>query len=356
MVAEIIRQRLHHHQITQTACRTPSEALAWLGAIQGQDYPGAKWSLGLRVPGCTEAQVEQAIADGQIVRTWLMRGTLHLVTAVDLRWMLPLLAPRLIAGNVTRYRQLELDDAIFRRTNDLLLAAVTREGPKTRPELFAMLETHGIATASQRGVYMLQRASLEGLLCQGVVRAGQPVFMAFDSVVPPAPPLHRADALAELARRYFRSRGPASVDDFVHWSGLTKGDARAGIGALDDGFVSEVIAGITYWRPNQVVGGSADRCDLLPGFDEYLLGYRDRSAVLDPQYAPRTCPGGNGVFYPTLLVGGRVVATWKRVIRRGAALLTLDPFEPLEVDANRLEAATARYGAYLELPAQMEML
>jgi hypothetical protein len=356
MVAEIIRQRLHHHQITQTAFRAPSGALAWFGAIQGQDYPGAKWSLGLRVPGCTEAQVEQAIAEGQILRTWLMRGTLHLVTATDLRWMLPLLAPRLIAGNATRYRQLELDDAVFRRTNDLLLTTLSNEGTKTRPELFAMLEAHGIATANQRGIYMLQRASLEGLLCQGVMRAGQPLFMTFDSVVPPAPPLNRADALAELARRYFRSRGPATVDDFAHWAGLPKGDARAGIEALDDGFVSDVIGGVTCWRPHQTVVERVHRYDLLPGFDEYLLGYRDRSAVLEPQYAERICPGGNGVFYPTLLVNGRVVATWKRAIKRSAVRLTLEPFEPLEVDANLLEGAVARYGAYVELPAQMEML
>ncbi len=347
----IARHRLHNHHITRPWLQTPPEVVGWLGAIQGQDYAGAKWSIGLRLPGSTDADIERALAGHAIVRTWLLRGTLHLAAAEDVRWMLALVAPRLIAGNARRYRELELDEPTLARSNDILAAALRDGALRERGELLAILEQHGISTAGQRATYMLQRASLDGLICQGAARRNKPTFYAIDHLPGRPRALARDEALAELARRYFTSRGPATLQDFIWWSGLTASDARAGLESIRAELVEQTVNGTQTWRPATEPPNGELPPVLLPGFDEYLLGYQDRSAVLDSHYAQRVVPGGNGMFSPTIVIGGRVVGTWQRAVKKRAAIITLSPFAPLSED--ELEAiaqAAQRYGAFMELP------
>ncbi|MBE0688982.1 MAG: AlkZ family DNA glycosylase [Anaerolineae bacterium] len=354
-MVEIAAHRLQNQQIEGPRARGAAEAVAWLGALQGQDYTGAKWSVGLRLPGSTDAQIEGAIADHAVIRTWLIRGTLHLVAAADIRWMLALVAPRLIANNARRYGELELDTQTLTRSNDLLAAALQGGQQLSRPELFAMLQQGGISTQGQRGFYMLQRASLDRLICQGVTRANQPTFVALDDAIPAAPAMPRDQALAELALRYFTSHGPASLPDFVGWSGLTMGDARSGLEAVKAQLVEDTYAGTAYWRPSAAPDTQeALVVHMLPGFDEYVLGYRDRSAVLDPLHAQKICPGGNGVFYPTIVADGQIVGTWKRTIKKQKVVVTPQPFAFLSSDAEAgFAAAAERYGAYMGLPVEI---
>jgi len=348
--ATIARHRLHNHHITQPRLQTPSEVVGWLGAIQGQDYAGAKWSIGLRLPGSTDASIERAFDERAIVRSWLLRGTLHVVSADDLGWMLDLIAPRVIAGNARRYRELELDDATLARSNDILAAALRDGAQRERGELLAILEQHGISTAGQRAAYMLQRASLDGLICQGAARRNKPTFYAFDHL-PRSRTLVRDEALAKLARRYFTSRGPATLQDFIWWSGLAASDARAGLESIRSELVAETVNGAQAWRPASEPPGGELPPVLLPGFDEYLLGYQDRSAVLDPRFAQQVAPGGNGMFSPTIAIGGRVVGTWKRDVKKHAVVLTRKLFEPLsDEDLRAFERAAQPYGAFLGLP------
>ena len=349
----IADQRLHHQQLTQTQFTQPHEVAAWLGALQGQDYGGAKWSLGLRLPGSTDADIERAIADKTIVRTWLLRGTLHLVAAADIRWLLELVAPRIIARCARRYRELELDAPTLARSNTLLLNALHGGKLGTRTELLAMLDHNGISTQGQRGVYMLQRASLDGLICQGVTHRNTATYMALDEALPPAKLLVRDEAVAELARRYFTSHGPATLHDFVWWSGLTMGDARAGIAANAAQLIQVTVAAQTYWKHEHLSHRreASPTVYLLPGFDEYLLGYADRSAVLAAEYATRIVPGGNGVFTPTIISDGRVVGTWKRTFRKGAMIIDPHPFTSLTTDEHHaFTVAAERYGAFLSMP------
>ncbi len=354
VLSDITRRRLYNQQISHTTLTSPAEIVGWLGAIQGQDYPGAKWSIGLRLPGCTDAAVEQAITGKTLLRTWLMRGTLHLAAAADIRWLLALLAPRIIAGSARRYRELELDADTFRRSRAVITQAIERGQQRTRAELFERLEQAGIATRGQRGVYLLQRASLDGLICQGVMRRSQPTFMLLDDV-PPGPTLARDEALAELARRYFTSRGPVTLADFTAWSGLTAADARAGLAAVQTQLDQETIDGQTYWQPPVTPAEPPRAVYLLPGFDEYILGCRDRRAVLDAEYAPRICPGGNGVFYPTIISGGRVVGIWKRTLKKNAVEITFDPFTSLTPEARQAAADAAQpFGAFLGLPVTLK--
>ena len=350
-ISDIALYRLFNQQILQPTLKTPRDVVAWLGALQGQDYAGAKWSVGLRLPGSTDADIEQAFADRTILRTWLMRGTLHLVAAEDIHWILGLVAPKLIAGNTRRYGELELDADTLTRSNDIIVEALQDGGLLNRKELLALLEEKGIPTEGQRGVYMLQRASLDGLICQGAAPRNVPTFMALGAAPPHVAAMIREEALAELARRYFNSRGPATMQDFAAWSGLVMADVRAGMEAVKAEFVEETIDDQTYWRPDTTPPTREIPPYLLPGFDEYLLGYRDRSAVLDPQYAQQVCPGGNGVFQPTIVIEGRMVGTWKRAFKKGAAQLTPLPFTTLtEAELEAFAAAAQPFGQFLEMP------
>ncbi len=349
--------RLRNQQIDQPHLHSPVAILAWMGAIQGQDYDGAKWSLGLRAPGATIADIEQAIADKQIVRTWLFRGTLFMVAAQDVRWMLELLAPRVMTGNARRYKELELDTATLSRTNDIFVKALQGGKSLTRRELLAIVEAHGISTSGQRSAYMLHHAALEGLIVQvGMAQNNNPYYMRFDEALPDAPSLSRDAGLAELARRYFSSHGPATLPDFAWWTGLLMTDVRAGFEAVQRELVEEVVDGESYWlcSSSTVPSPPSPTAYAPPGFDEYYLGYKDRDVVVHPDHAEKVCPGKNGVFYPTIVVDGRVVGTWKRTVKKKQIIVTPAPFEGLSSDEYAAFAqAIQHYGDFMQLPVEI---
>jgi hypothetical protein len=354
-VENIAIQRLHCQQIEHPRFHRPDEVLAWMGVVQGQDYAGAKWSLGLRLLECSAAQIEQAIATQSILRSWILRGTLHFVAPADIGWMLALVAPRIISGNARRYRELELDQATLARSTTLLVKTLQDGQQLTRTELFAMLEQNGISTQGQRGVYLLQRASLEGLIGQSVMRGSVSTFLALEGVLPAKRDLSRDEALAELARRYFTSRGPATLADFVWWSGLSSAEARAGLEAARSALLEEKIGGQIYWLAPSKANAGADLPTgyLLPGFDEYFLSYKDRSASLDAQHVRKITTGG-GMFRSTLVIDGQVVGVWKRTFQKGAVVVAAELFRPLSATEEEAFAAAAqRYAEFLELPLVM---
>lgn len=346
-------RRLASQQLVRPGFTDPAQLVAWLGAVQGQDYAGAKWSLGLRLPSSTDATVEQALLNRTVVRTWALRGTLHLVAAADLHWLLSLVGPRLIAGNARRYRELELDESTLRRSNAVLSEALQGGQELDRLALKIILEKNGISTAGQRAVYMLQRASLEGLVCQGVMRRNNPTFVAVDQVLPRPRPVDREEALARLAARYFTSRGPATLQDFVWWSGLAAADARAGLETVQSQLGRETADGQTYWfaPSSRAVQDRSKKVFLLPGFDEFLLGYRDRSASFDPAQQ-KSLPPPNGILPATIVIDGRVAGTWKRTFKKSTVVVSTSPFAPLTAAQDRaLAAAADRYKEFLGLSA-----
>jgi hypothetical protein len=345
--------RLHSQQLEHTRLEKPVEVVTWLGAVQAQDYAGAKWSIGLRLPGSTDAGIEQAIADNTFFRTWAMRGTLHFVAASDIRWLLALVAPRIIARNARRYSEFELDERTLARSNAVLADALHGGRQLNRSELLAVLEQNGIPTQGQRAAYMLQRASLDGLICQGVMRRNDPTYMSLDESLPETRAKEHDQAVVELARRYFTSRGPATLQDFVWWSGLSTADARAGLEEIEPQLIRESVEGRIYWLSRPMPEGSSDSSStvyLLPGFDEYLLSYRDRTASLDAVYA-KTLNAGGGVLSPTIVVEGRVAGTWKRTFKKGTVVIMVSLFASLsEAEDRALSAAVERYSRFVGMP------
>lgn len=351
---DIADRRLRNQRIAGPGFERPGAVVAWLGAVQAQDYLGALWALGLRMETAREEAIEQAIADRAVVRTWPMRGTLHFVAPADIRWMLALLSPRVIASCRARYRQLELDQADFDRSRDLLARALEGGRQLTRNALYETLDAAGIATAGQRGIHILQRLAQDGLLCFAPRQGKQPAFALLEEWVPVARTLGRDEALAELAERYFTSHGPATVQDFTWWSGLTVADAKAGTERAGPRLEREVADGQTYWFSPAAPGvgptaSPAPTAYLLPPFDEYTVAYRDRSAVLDsPQ---RRLVSVNGIFHPAIVLDGQVAGTWKRAFKKGSVVITLSPFAPLKKKERQAVAVAAeRYGAFLGMP------
>lgn len=338
--SDIASIRLASQRIVAPGSGSAAAAVAHMGAMQAQDHGNALWAIGLRTQGAGIADVRAAIDSHTVVRTWMLRGTLHFVAGADVRWMLALVAPRAIAAQASRHRQLELDETVFAACRKLLLKAL-RGTTLTRGALFDLLGAHGIATAGQRGIHILWRLAQDGVICFAAHEGKQPAFALLDEWLPDAGPvLTRDEALATLAQRYFASHGPATLADFAWWAGLTQADAKRGLAAAA-GLEQCVIDGAAAWMAQGAQAHGGEGVYLLPGFDEYLLGYKERSDVLAPQYADRIVPGGNGVFKPMIVARGQIVGTWQR------SDCQVEPFAALGQRASKaLAAALQRYRAF----------
>jgi hypothetical protein len=374
MSLDVIRHRLNNQRIVGSEPALPAQVVSWLGAMQAQDRDAVKWAVGLRCRDAAEATVERALADGTVVRTWLMRGTLQVVTASDVRWMLALLAPRQIANSARRYRQLDLDEDTFARSGETLITALRGGGRLTRAQIARHLEDGGISAAGQRSYHILRRAALEGLICLGPMKDKKETYVLLEEWVPvggsPASASGRGAlasgtesgaaarerALAELARRYFFSRGPATLRDYVWWSGLKVAEARAGLEKVADQLDQETVDGqmVYYVARNEATSqGPSPAAHLLPAYDEYLLGYRARDIVLDASY-DRRAVSSNGVFRPVIVLDGQIVGTWARTVNKRSVTIAPHLFRPLTGSETQvLLAAADRYGAYLGLPVRL---
>lgn len=349
-MTHIAMQRLHNQQLEQSNLSTPGQVVAWLGAVQAQEYGLAKWALGLRMPQTTDAAIEQAFTEGTILRTHIMRPTWHFVTPADIRWLMALTAPRVQALNATYYRKLELDDALLARSQVVIAAALQGGQQLTRAELGVVLAQAGIVAEGVRLAYIVSEAELTGLICSGARRGKQFTYALLDERTAPARTWARDEALAELTKRYFVSHGPAQVKDFAWWSGLTVADGKAGLDMVKSGIVAEVIKGKTYYRALSMPAAAtpALKVHLLPVYDEYTVAYKDHSPILE---AAATEVAKHPFFISTILVNGRVAGMWRRHFRQGAVVIEATPYRPFTDEENEAFAAAAhRYGEFLGLP------
>lgn len=347
-----IQHRLHNHRLSQTRFTESAQAVSWMGAIQAQDFAHARHAVGLRCAGVTEAHVFQAIADRTLVRTWAMRGTLHLIAAADVRWLVSLVAPFILPRIAGVDRQLGLDEATIARSHEAIGQTLAGGQQLTREALLSALAQQGFPTTGQHGSHLLYHAALTGLICQGEPQGKQDTYTLLDEWLLPTPALTQTEALAELARRYFQSHGPATIHDFASWAGLPLNKAREGLAGIKAELIAETVGEMVYWRPRPFTlpADPSPTAHLLPGFDEYFLGYKDRSLVLDPQYNEQVATF-NGIFRPTIVLDGQIVGTWQRTVKKKAVVITLAPFKPLTAgERERVIAAANPYRSFLNLP------
>jgi hypothetical protein len=336
----------------------PEELVAWLGAVQAQDFAGAKWSLGLRLKGVTDADIERVFNAGKILRTHLLRPTWHFVASEDIRWLLALTASRVHQANSYMYRKLGMDSAVFKRSNDALAKALAGGRQLTREELREVLDRAGVATEGQfRMSYLLMRAELDGVVCSGGRRGKQFTYALLDDRAPRVNLSTRDEALAELARRYFRSRGPSSVHDLANWSGLTVAEARRGLEAVKSGFNNEVIGGQSLWfsAPEQHAKRTTPAAYLLSIYDEFVSGYKAHRAAVPDEIAARLKSLGNALTH-IMLVSDQLVGVWKPVLEKDTVLVRASPFASLSrTETQALAKAARKYGEFLALKAKLSM-
>jgi Winged helix DNA-binding domain len=291
--------------------------------------------------------VEEAIARREILRTWPMRGTWHFVPAVDAAWMQSLMAARVLPSIKKRSADFGFEERDVDRARDAVVKALTGGQSMARESLIGCLGSSGTNVTEQRGNHLLRRFGNEGVLCNGLIAGKEPSFALLHEWVPAPSQISRDDALATLALRYFSSHGPASVADFVWWTGLTKADALCGIQANGSQLVCATSDGSDYWFATRAEPLGVSDIELLPAFDEHLLGYKDRVHVLDAEHADSVCPGGNGVFRPTIVASGKVIGLWKRKELAKKTELSLQPYQKLPPRvAKALENARQRYACF----------
>jgi hypothetical protein len=354
---DIALMRLRNQHVALAQFERPADIVKWQGAVQAQDYLGALWAVGLRMKNASEADIEQALVDKSILRTWPMRGTLHFVPVADARWMLKLLTPRIVQGSARRmHQQLELDEATFTRSKKLFVKSLQGGRQLSRQALYRVLEAAGISAAANRGLHILSRLAQDGLICFGAREGKQQTFALLEEWAPTAKSMARDEALAELASRYFTSHGPATLQDFAWWTGLKISDATAAFDIIKSQFIQEKIDGKSYMF-SPVMPAVTDRkpmVHLLPAFDEYTVAYKDRSAILNLANTNQWS-SGYGILNPTIIVDGQVVGNWKRSFIKESVTITPDSLVELSQRKTRAVAAAAnRYGAFLGAPVVLK--
>lgn len=357
---EIVARRLRTQRLTGAGFARPEDVVGWLGAVQAQDYGPAKWSVGMRAGGATDDLIEAAFAAGAILRTHVLRPTWHFVLPADIRWLLTATAPRIQAANGGRYRSLGLDADTLRRSERLLAGALRGGEQLTRKDLAGVLASAGIAVDGQRLPYLLMNAELQALICSGERRGKQHTFALLEERAPDARDLPRDEALAELARRYFTSHGPATAKDFAGWASLTLAEVKVGLEAAAPGLRREEIDGLVCWsgagKGMRAPAHRSPEVHLVQGYDEYVMGYRETKSVLarpGSTWKPATPP----VFALLVLLDGGVAGFWRGTVTKELVVVEaalLEPFGTAQMAALKLEAA--RYGAFLGLEAVLRVV
>ena len=355
---DIAAHRLRNQRLVGARFDEPADAVRWLGAVQSQDHPGAKWALALRTRGVDDAALDRAFDAGAFLRTHVMRPTWHYVAPQDLRWLLALTGPRVHAANARVYRMLELDAPLFRRAHARITRALRGGNALTRLELSAELAAARIAATGQRLAYVVMHAELDGLICSGPMRGKQHTYMLLEERVAPAPALAREEALGLLARRYFTSHGPATAHDFSWWSGLTVTDARAAVALVGSELTRVSLDGKDYWTADPTPPPKADgpTVHLLPNYDEHVVAYRNHAHTLDPATVAARRRRTDGPLAAHLVArDGLVVAGWRRTLEKGTAVVGVDLLTTLRrADRTALRRAADDYGRFLGAPVVLK--
>jgi hypothetical protein len=345
----ITRLRLQNQYLASPALTSAADLVYYMGAIQAQDYAGAKWAIAQRLKGANDALIEKAFTDGKIIRTHVMRPTWHFVSPKDIRWMLELTAHRVQALANFRHRQLKLDKGIFSTCEKTLTKILNGGKQLSRDEVALGLQHAGVNTDELRFVHIMMEMELIGLVCSGGRQGKQFTYTLLDDRVPETKTLARDEALATLAERYFTAHGPATIADYAWWSGLMVEDCKAGLGMINDKLLSRQLNGHTYWFAETDTGtnSKAPYAFLLPNYDEYIVSYKDRSDTIKEKHIDQVDPRGT-IFNHTIILNGLISGTWKRGIHKDKVILDITPFKQLsKVNHAAVVTAAKRYSKFL---------
>jgi hypothetical protein len=351
--AEIAKIRLRNQHIRGSEFSAPQELARWMVAMQAQDLLMSLWAFGIRLPGLTQDIIRQAADDGKIIRTHLLRPTWHFVAAENIRWLLRLSAPRIKASVKARHRELLIDEHLEEKSNSFLADTLKNSNHHTREELVLMFREAGISDNNSRTSHLIFLAELDGVICSGRIKNGRTTYALLDERIPPSPQLTEVEALSTLARKYFTSHGPATVRDFAWWSGLSAAGVRMATGEAGKYLFTLKTDSSTYLVNEDFVIPEDNTAHLLPAFDEYIISYTDRSAVLSHLHN-RKAVSDNGVFRPVILVNGRVEGIWKRSVRGDKIIIETTFFRKQGIKVKKVvELAAIEYGNFTGRKAEV---
>jgi len=313
VTAVILKPRLYNQLLAGTKPSAAADVVDRLGAMQAQDFIGAKWAVGLRATGLDDAAVAGAFDRGEILRTHVLRPTWHFVTPADIRWMLTLTAPRVHKAVDYYLRQVGVDAKKLSRAQRVLASELTGGRFRTRRELAAALAKNGIAVRGIALGILTIHAELEQVMCSGPARGRELTYALFDERAPRAGSRTPPNPGAELAARYFVSHGPATVRDFVWWSGLTVAQAKRAIAEASPALEPKDVGGLTYFASRwDAPGRTPPATFLLPNYDEYVIAYKDRDLMVLPGAKTRGGIAGLNAFEHPLVVDGVIAGYWTR--------------------------------------------
>lgn len=356
VAAPIAERRLASNRLVGPPFGSPVDVVRWFGAMQAQEYGPATWAIGLRTSGVTGPDVDRLFDAGAILRTHVLRPTWHFAAPEDLRWLLALTGPRVHAANGPLYRQMDLDAGTLDRAHATIRSALEGGATLTRAEIAAALRTAGIEAAGPRLAYIVMHAELEALVCSGPRRGRQFTYVLLDERVPPTPPRSRDDALAEIARRYATSRGPVQAIDLAWWSGLTVTDSRRALELAGDELEVLESGRRRFWAARDAdvtdpVAFERPLVRLLPIYDEYFIGLRDRSDFGD---AARLGRDDDALGANIVVLDGTIVGGWRRTTARAEVAIAVELLVRFDAAERRaLETAAADFGRFVGLPVAL---
>lgn len=354
--SEILELRLYNSGLINSPFRSAAEAVSHLGAVQAQDFAAAKWALGLRIKNSTDEDIEKAFNEGKILRTHVMRPTWHFVVPEDIRWMLDLTAPRVKALLAHYNRKLELDDALFAKSNAAIVKALQGHTYLTRQELKSILANIGITTNVQRLAHIIMWAELDGLICSGPRRGKQFTYALLEERVAETKKLSREESLAKLALNYFTSHGPAQLVDFSWWSGLTVKDARNALDSIKSQLKDATLDDKTYWflAHAKTKAQKPPFALLLSIYDEYTISYKDRGDISGARDIERMISMGNALT-AVIILDGKVAGTWNKALKKSTVEFRLNSFRKMSKEEQKaLESEVARYGKFVGIPTMIQ--
>ena len=355
--ADIAFARMYNQQIAVSGFTKPKDLVAYMGALQAQDYAMAKWAIGLRVPGSTEAEIEKSLNKGELLRAHVLRPTWHIIPASDIYWMLALSANKIKALMQTMDKQLELTEKIFTKSNAIVEKCLAGGQHLTREEIAAQLNKARIHTTENRLSHLMLRAELEGIACNGKSTGNKKTYALLEHRVPKKKQIGKNESLALLAATYFNSHGPATLHDFSWWSGLTLTDARHGLEAVKRQFNCEQLDGQEYWFAEKIPAPAKKKprgVHLLPAYDEFMISYKDRSASLNFENQKKSI-SINGIFNPIIVINGQITGLWKRTIKNDKVIVETEFFRSHnKTELNLIKKASEKYGHFLEKKPELK--
>jgi len=335
---ELLKLRLQNQGLGSKPYGSLSETMSNLLALQAQDYGQVKWVVGSRLPNCSEQTVDDLVNSGKLVRTWFMRGTYQLVRAEDVRWLMMVTSPRVNVIIKSRLLQFGLDDVLINKCRNIFTKVLDENKHLSREELVAILLQKGISMSGLPLLHLLQKLSIDGVICASRKLGGDFEFTRYDDWIPKTDVTEYDEALQRLSRAYFTTRGPATLADFQWWSGLTQAECKKALQLISKELSEMKINETSYWfrEPEHIQAAKQpSRIKMLGGFDEYLIAYRDRTAMLAQEFNHKVITK-NGLFSPIILCDGKVIGTWKRVVKPKLVEVSCGFFNPKDLEKKEL--------------------